>query len=87
MARRLCGRSGVSRGFGARYVSLRERRKAGMCEAMLQIRLPISIYPDFQRHQCELVKEHYGVHLCWCGSAFNDRGELFTQKRLPEMDA
>lgn len=34
-------------------------------------------------HACTLSAEHFGVHLCWCGCAFNDIGEVFMQRSLP----
>jgi hypothetical protein len=36
-------------------------------------------------HVCELAAGHFGVHLCWCGSAFNDIGEVFSQRPLPRL--
>jgi hypothetical protein len=42
----------------------------------------IPVDPRFQYHTCELVNQHWGVHLCWCGCAFNDTGDLFSQRPL-----
>ena len=47
--------------------------------------LPVTKYHEdleMQYHDCQLSAEHYGVHLCWCGLAFNDVGERFTQRAL-----
>jgi hypothetical protein len=33
----------------------------------------------FTQHVCELSNLHFGVHLCWCGTAFRDDGTLFSQ--------
>lgn len=70
-----------------RFFSHRQRVKEGICVARLEIASKISVEPDFAWHQCELSTGHYGVHLCWCGSAFNDVGELFTQTPLPGLEA
>lgn len=62
------------------------RARKGLCPTVVAIPGSNHLYPELLYHACDLQPEHYGVHLCWCGSAFNDIGEVFTQRRLPGLD-
>jgi hypothetical protein len=75
----------VRRGRDTRYVSQRERIKGGYCPADVT-RASLADPGRDYTHECTLAAGHLGMHLCWCGSAFNDMGEAFAQKRLPSFD-
>ena len=75
----------MRRGRDKRYVSQRERRAGGYCPADVT-RISLAQPERCYTHECTLAGGHLGMHLCWCGSAFNDLGEAFTQKRLPAFD-
>jgi len=50
----------------------------------------IDQFPDvlgLNRHECQLQREHYGLHLCWCGLAFDDDGCQFEARPLPGFDS
>ena len=63
----------------------RRRQRPWQCQAFLAIRGVSRDAPELASHICTLNKDHFGVHLCWCGSAFNDLREVFTQRPLPGM--
>ena len=42
----------------------------------------VPVDPAFAYHTCELPDKHWGVHLCWCGCAYNDVGDLFAQRPI-----
>jgi hypothetical protein len=42
----------------------------------------ISADPNFGHHTCELARDHWGVHICWCGVAFNDAGGILHAASL-----
>ena len=64
---------------------MRLRRHPGpACYGRVLIDRPLSTAaePSFNYHTCEFGPQHWGVHLCWCGLAFNDAGEMLYAKAL-----
>ena len=60
----------------------RENRK-WQCQAIVGIGNSSDASAELNAHVCSLPAEHLGMHLCWCGSAFDDLRNVYTQRRLP----
>lgn len=60
--------------------------RAGLCGWSVTLRGRRYAADVLGEHTCHLSADHFGVHVCYiCGCAFNDAGEIFFQRPLPNM--
>jgi hypothetical protein len=61
-----------------------KRRQAGDCLGRIRIEAVrgFATDPNFGYHLCSLERSHWGVHICWCGVAFNDAGGILHASSL-----
>lgn len=58
------------------------RQRSWQCQALVTIGRDRDASGELNAHVCTLAVGHLALHLCWCGSQFDNRLNVYSQREF-----